>query len=113
MNNEKLNNIIEEINKNKRYNSYGFDICELVSDETYRKFEFNEVHIETGEGSRWSINKYVVTKITDRETNRVIGYIKSAWDHPATEMQEGQDTNLKVYEVFPKEVTTTIYSTKL
>lgn len=105
----RLKDIIEEINKNKKYDSYGCDICELVSDQTFDKFDFDEIHTESTEGSRWSIGKYVVTKITDKENKEVVGYIESSWDHPATEMQEGQDTNLEVYEVVPKKKTIITY----
>ena len=55
--------------------------------------------------SRWSIAMKTIVKIDEF-------YMAIEWDSPATECQEGQETDCTIYEVEPYEVTVTKYRPK-
>lgn len=55
--------------------------------------------------NRWSNTTQEVLQIGNR-------YLEIVWDAPATESQEGQDTNMKINEVFPHKKTIIVYLTK-
>ena len=86
------------------YDSNGYWV---VEDSEYiydNKIEVKEVHSQILDQSRWSITKEVVFKIADEY------YISVVWNDPATEMQDGQDTDCTIYEVEPREKTIIEYN---
>lgn len=101
--------ILKDMDESINNYSSGYDIIELLeTKELYENYNYDEVDSGVSGESRWSVHKYVVTEVSTKDGEHVM-FIKSAWDAPATEMQEGQETNLELWEVFKKEVTTTIY----
>ena len=83
---------LEEIKENITDYSNGYMIADIFPEATRIK------EYIAGE-SRWS-----VTKVQIYEYKGL--YLKACWQNPATEMQDGQETNLEVYEVkaYKKEV---------
>ena len=78
-----------------------------VEDSEYihnNDIDFEEVQSKIIDQSRWSVMKEVVFKIADTY------FISVVWNDPATEMQDGQDTDCTIYEVEPKEKTIIEYS---
>lgn len=78
-------------------NSYT-DGHSLIEDSDYlceNNIEVQEVEDNIVGHSRWAVDREVIYKIADEF------YISVQWDSPATEMQEGQDTNCTVCEVRP------------
>lgn len=73
-----------------------FDTAELPDDVTVVK---SPDVVDTG---RWHILNEAVVKFSDESFARI------RWAEPATEMQEC-DPNLESVEVFPRDVTTTVY----
>lgn len=71
-------NIVEDIT--------GENICKQIETITYQ-------------AGRWSIPVDIIFQVGDY-------YICGAYSKPATEMQEGQPTDIKFYQVYAKEVTT-------
>lgn len=83
---------LEEIKENITDYSNGYMIADIFPEATRIK------EYIAGE-SRWS-----VTKVQIYEYKGL--YLEACWQNPATEMQDGQETNLEVYEVkaYKKEV---------
>ncbi len=83
---------LEEIQENITDYSNGYMIADIFPEATKIK------EYIAGE-SRWS-----VTKVQIYEYKGL--YLEACWQNPATEMQDGQETNLEVYEVkaYKKEV---------
>ena len=83
---------LEEIQENITNYSDGDLVQEIFEEANFVKEYY-------GEQSRWSIQKIEIYEYKGM-------YIKAIWDEPATEIQEGQETNLSVYEVkaYKKEV---------
>ncbi|EGT3613205.1 hypothetical protein E5N06_07595 [Clostridium perfringens] len=83
---------LEEIQENITNYSNGYMIADIFPEATRIK------EYIAGE-SRWS-----VTKVQIYEYKGL--YLEACWQNPATEMQDGQETNLEVYEVkaYKKEV---------
>lgn len=76
---------LEEIQENITNYSDGDLVQEIFEEANFVKEYY-------GEQSRWSIQKIEIYEYKGM-------YIKAIWDEPATEIQEGQETNLSVYEV--------------
>ena len=67
---------------------------------------YNFVTSRRGEEHRWYVEMYGVYQDATDNTFWEVG-----WDQPLTEIQEGQDSGAehKLYRVYPKEITKTIY----
>lgn len=78
---------IEEIKEN--INDYSDE--DLIED-TFEKIEV--VRSTIIDRNRWSLVKENIYRYKN-------WYIRARWNAPATEMQEGQDTNLEIEEVKP------------
>lgn len=78
---------IEEIKENKNDYSNGYLVEELFP-------ESERIKEEIIGSSRWSNTKIQIYKFKEM-------YLQVCWEEPATEMQEGQDTNLEIEEVKP------------
>ncbi|MBA4509165.1 AAA family ATPase [Clostridium sporogenes] len=84
---EYFNKKLEEIKNNINDYSNGYIIEDIFPEADFIKEEL-------GEQSRWSIQKTVYYQYKGM-------YLAVYWDDPATEMQEGQDTNCEIIEVKP------------
>jgi len=105
----KKDEILEELKSNTGEYSTGWDLDEYITTKEFEEeYSWHVVHDEIEDGGRWSIMQYVVTQITENKTGERF-YFEACWDDPATEMQEGQSTNLSIYEVVPHEVTVIKY----
>jgi len=101
--------IVEELNSNVKSDTYGNYPSELLNDSKFDKIKFVSVDESEESGGRWTVYRTEVFKAIDTDNkDSLIGYIKASWDHPATEMQEGQDTFLSFENVKPVEKTITI-----
>lgn len=99
MNFEKLLQIIKEKINIESTPWEVYDILEEL------QVSYKSVSEEILSINRWSITTQKVLQIEDR-------YLEMVWDAPATESQEGQDTNMEINEVFPHKKTITVYLTK-
>lgn len=107
-----IKDIISEMNQNKSDYSSGNSVKDLlVTEDFYKNYTYNRVCKQCDEADRWSISTFTATKVTDKLTNEVIGYIGASWNDPSTECQEGQDTDLEIYQVEPFEKTIIAYKT--
>ena len=84
---EYFNKKLEEIKNNINDYSNGYIVEDIFPEADFIKEEL-------GEQSRWSIQKTLYYEYKGM-------YLAIDWDDPATEMQEGQDTNCQAYEVKP------------
>ncbi|MBY6965287.1 AAA family ATPase [Clostridium botulinum] len=84
---EYFNKKLEEIKDNINDYSNGYIVEDIFPEADFIKEEL-------GEQSRWSIQKTVYYQYKGM-------YLAVYWDDPATEMQEGQDTNCETIEVKP------------
>ncbi|MRD36478.1 hypothetical protein GH882_10990 [Bacillus thuringiensis] len=85
------------------------EVSELSADEQAEVLETNgnEVHSEYEDGGRWSNYE---TKVYRFWHNSEFVYFQVSKEVPATEMQDGGDFgDPEIGQVYPKEVTTTIY----
>lgn len=94
--------LIEALNKEKDNGStdYLLEECKYI-DSSNIKYETKQKS-KIVDQRRWCTRKESVFKIDEY-------YLAVSWDDPATEEQEGQDTNCSIYEVFPKEKTIVEY----
>ncbi|PGA34009.1 hypothetical protein [Bacillus wiedmannii] len=85
------------------------EVSELSADEQVDILENNgnEVHSEYEDGGRWSNYQTTVYRFWH---NSEFVYFQVSKEVPATEMQDGGDFgDPEIIQVYPKEVTTTIY----
>jgi len=96
MSKEQIKELINELKEeaNEYSNGYWIEDAGCMKDIEYTTVQNGLVLDE----SRWSLLKETVIKIGDR-------YIGISWDDPATECQDGQETNINFYEVKPVEKT--------
>ncbi len=94
---EYFNKKLEEIKNNINDYSNGYIVEDIFPDAEF-------IREEIGEQSRWSIQKTAFYEYKGM-------YLAVDWNDPATEMQEGQDTDCRVFEVKPtkKEMIQFIY----
>ena len=101
--------ILQEMQNNITDESYGDDVIELLeTKELYTDYNYTVLEHGIYDQSRWSVEKYAITEVTAKNGEHVM-FIKSTWSAPATEMQEGQDTYLEIFEVVQREVATIKY----
>ncbi len=77
----------------------------LDSKEYARGTEPEHIYSEEGSKSRWSFEVVEVFKVDDY-------YLAAKYDSPATEMQEGQPTNMEFFFVEPYKIEVTKYKKK-
>lgn len=103
MKREDFDKLLKELRNEINDYSNGYGIIE-DSDYIYNnKIKTEEVYSEVLDQNRWSVVKEVVFKIADKY------YISVVWNDPATEMQDGQNTDCEIYEVEPFEETVVKY----
>lgn len=96
---EDINKIIELVDKFKEDVSHPQflledAVTEVLGDEGLKEFE--EIKTINYDANRWSIPVEIIFKIGDF-------YIKGGYNKPATESQEGQDTDVYYVQVKPVE----------
>lgn len=102
-----INQIILEIKGEEGFYGESVSWCDLEDELENREIAFEEVHTSFEEGGRWYNYYEHVVKINDE-------YIQISETVPASEIQEDQgDGIVSVIRVFPKQITTTVYVTKL
>lgn len=89
--------------------SNGYYLYEELPTEVFEKFTFEGVYDELEGTSRWSNLRKIVQRVQDKHNPENFGFFEFTWDEPATEMQGGQETNLKMRMVEPYEVTVIKY----
>lgn len=99
MTRKEFDKIFQMLKSEIKYDTNGYWLIE-ENDYIYdNKIEVEEVYSDVIDQGRWSITKDAVFRIGGEY------FISVVWDDPATEMQEGQDTNCEIYEVEPFEKT--------
>ncbi len=102
-----IDKVIEAVKEEAGDYTGGSWIEDCVPSELYNSLaEFKCIEITSDGESRWSISKTAIWKVKDDVET---AYLAASWEAPATEMQEGQDTMLELYEVKPIEVMVTRY----
>lgn len=90
------------------YSTFAEEIMwKVIDSEVYTKgLEPQHIYSEEGARSRWSCEVLEVFKIDDY-------YVAAKYDSPATEMQEGQPTNMEFFFVEPYSIEVTKYKKKM
>ena len=107
-----IKDIILEMNQNKTDYSTGNNVKDLlVTEDFYKNYTYKRVCKQCEDADRWSIPTFTATKVTDKTTGDVVGYIGAYWNDPSTECQDGQYTDLDICQVEPFEKTVVDYKT--